>query len=468
MKFLLFGTGDYYERYKKWFEKDEITALLDNSSRKQSTLIDGVKVLSPEEGIQLEFDAIVILSFYVKAMKAQLAGLGVDEKRIYHFYDLHRLFQGRATHRPVKYYGIKEDAIRNKNCGKKRILLLSHDLTLGGPALALCHAAEVLCSRGYEIVFASMLDGSLRQHLLERHIPVIVDENLQIQTMRETLWVLNFDLMICNTINYHVFLSDRATEIPAVWWVHDSVFFYDGVEKRILRGIDTNKLDIVSVGPVPRNAMQTFVLDLPIRDLLYGVVDEKGKRNDLDTGKKSGRFRFMTIGYIESRKGQDVLIAAVKLLRKEILSQCEFYLVGQDTSMLAEQIKDEIKNIPQVVMKGSVGRVEINRLLRETDMMICPSREDPMPTVVAEAMMHSVPCILSDAAGTAAYISNGENGLIFVSEDSKELAEKIEWCVLHKENAVRMGSEARIIYENIFSMNVFERNLLETVDRNIR
>ena len=74
MKFLLFGTGDYYERYKKWFEKDEITALLDNSSRKQSTLIDGVKVLSPEEGIQLEFDAIVILSFYVKAMKAQLAG----------------------------------------------------------------------------------------------------------------------------------------------------------------------------------------------------------------------------------------------------------------------------------------------------------------------------------------------------------------------------------------------------------
>ena len=303
---------------------------------------------------------------------------------------------------------------------------------------------------------------------MERHIPVIVDENLQIQTMRETLWVLNFDLMICNTINYHVFLSDRATEIPAVWWLHDSVFFYDGVEKRILRGIDTNKLDIVSVGPVPRNAMQTFVLDLPIRDLLYGVVDEKGKRNDLDTGKKSGRFRFMTIGYIESRKGQDVLIAAVKLLRKEILSQCEFYLVGQDTSMLAEQIKDEIKNIPQVVMKGSVGRVEINRLLRETDMMICPSREDPMPTVVAEAMMHSVPCILSDAAGTAAYISNGENGLIFVSEDSKELAEKIEWCVLHKENAVRMGSEARIIYENIFSMNVFERNLLETVDRNIR
>lgn len=34
MKFLLFGTGDYYERYKKWFDKEDVLALLDNSDRK--------------------------------------------------------------------------------------------------------------------------------------------------------------------------------------------------------------------------------------------------------------------------------------------------------------------------------------------------------------------------------------------------------------------------------------------------
>ena len=31
MKFLLFGTGDYYERYKKWFDKNQVLALLDNA-----------------------------------------------------------------------------------------------------------------------------------------------------------------------------------------------------------------------------------------------------------------------------------------------------------------------------------------------------------------------------------------------------------------------------------------------------
>ena len=83
MKFLLFGTGDYYERYKKWFDKNNVLALLDNSEEKQNRLIDGIKVLSPEEGISLSFDVIVILSFYVRAMKEQLLGLGVSEDKIY-------------------------------------------------------------------------------------------------------------------------------------------------------------------------------------------------------------------------------------------------------------------------------------------------------------------------------------------------------------------------------------------------
>ncbi len=36
MKYLIFGTGDYYERYKKWFRREEIVALIDNSPKKKS------------------------------------------------------------------------------------------------------------------------------------------------------------------------------------------------------------------------------------------------------------------------------------------------------------------------------------------------------------------------------------------------------------------------------------------------
>ena len=63
MKYLIFGTGDYYNRYKKWFDKDSVLALLDNSPQKQNTFIDGIEVLSPARGVQLPYDAVIILSF---------------------------------------------------------------------------------------------------------------------------------------------------------------------------------------------------------------------------------------------------------------------------------------------------------------------------------------------------------------------------------------------------------------------
>ena len=56
MKFLIFGTGDYYERYKKWFPSKDVLALLDNSEKKQNTQIDGIPVLAPEEGVKLPYD----------------------------------------------------------------------------------------------------------------------------------------------------------------------------------------------------------------------------------------------------------------------------------------------------------------------------------------------------------------------------------------------------------------------------
>ena len=51
MNYLIFGTGDYYNRYKKWFEHQEIVALLDNSKQKQYTMIVGLKVFQRKKAL---------------------------------------------------------------------------------------------------------------------------------------------------------------------------------------------------------------------------------------------------------------------------------------------------------------------------------------------------------------------------------------------------------------------------------
>ena len=235
MKYLIFGTGDYYNRYKKWFAPEDIIAFIDNSEYKQHTLIDDKPVMSVKEGVKLSYDVIIILSFYVKTMKKQLIDCGVDEKKIYHFYDLYKIFNIKDSKKEIEVYGnIKKHNLSQMSSSikKNRILLLSQDLTLGGPAIALYHVAQVLKEYGYEVVFGSMIDGPLKEKILESDIPVVIDNNLQVFTMNDCEWTNNFSLILCSTINYYVFLSDRDCNIPVIWWLHDSLFFYDGVDRK--------------------------------------------------------------------------------------------------------------------------------------------------------------------------------------------------------------------------------------------
>ncbi len=262
IRYVLFGTGDYYQRFRHWFDNKTVLAILDNDEKKQGTMLDGHPVIPPERVAELPFDAVVILSFYITEMKRQLVSLGVEEKKIYHFYDLHELFEE------------EEQQNAGRTCHRKNILLLSHDLSLGGPALALYHTALILQKNGYEVIFASMLDGALREKLEDNMIPVIIDRRLQIKTMQELPWTQKYDLIFCNTISYHTFLSDRNTDIPAIWWLHDSAFFYEGIRDGKLADISDRNLKFLSVGPVPRKAMNQRRPDAVIKDLIYGVSEE--------------------------------------------------------------------------------------------------------------------------------------------------------------------------------------------------
>jgi glycosyltransferase involved in cell wall biosynthesis len=176
------------------------------------------------------------------------------------------------------------------------------------------------------------------------------------------------------------------------------------------------------------------------------------------------RMRFTTIGYMEWRKGQDILMAALEGISAKLAEESEFLLVGQDSSLMAQGIRARISEVPWIRMAGTVSRQEIHRILEATDVLICPSREDPMPTVCAEAMLHRVPCLLSDAVGTAAYITDGINGLVFKNEDIHGLQEKILWCMENRSAVKKMGDKAYQIYERVFSVKAFEKRLLGYVE----
>ncbi len=461
MKYLLFGTGDYYNRYKNWFSRGDVLALLDNSPQKQNTRIDNFLVLPPENGVKLDYDAIVILSFYYREMSEQLLGLGVPPEKVYHFFDLHELIYHKSNKKSVCWYKAAESNISLRNGGMTTLLLMSQDLELVGSTMALFHAAIALKSDRYNITVASMMDGPLRQPLLDQGISVVVDPNLQIQTMRETEWVDSFDCIFCNSINYYVFLSERDEDIAVIWWLHEPVFFYQGVRKDTLKRINRKNLTVFAVGLQAENAIHRYLPDLPVRRLLYGIPGSEMGKEAYEKGEK---LRFVTIGYIQTVKGQDILVRAVKQLPVELRNRAIFLLIGRNDSKLATELREEIGDMSEVQMTGALEHDAVHRQLAQADALICPSREDTMPTVCAEAMMHGVPCIVSSTAGTVEFIRDGENGFVFPSGDVFELARKLSWCILNAEMLRRAGAEARKTYENIFSMDAFRKNLTEIVD----
>ena len=87
-----------------------------------------------------------------------------------------------------------------------------------------------------------------------------------------------------------------------------------------------------------------------------------------------------------------------------------------------------------------------------------------MPAVCTEAMMHELPCLVSDAIGTAAYIQEKKNGLLFQNGNIEELARQIVWCVEKRQELTLIGKKSRKIFENNFSMDIFEKNLLEVIE----
>ncbi len=454
MRYLLFGTGDCYERYRGWFIREEVVALIDNAVSKQNRKKDGWDVLSPEEGIRQNYDAIVILSFYVETMRNQLLGMGVEREKIFHFYDLHKLINVKNRKKTVQYYGNFDIC-----SGNGKILLLNQNLAVGGPAFTLFDMAKILKRNGYHVVYGSMLDGPLKNNLLEEDIPVVVDENLLIGTMEDIEWISDYELVVCNAINFYVFLSKRDCSIPIIWWLHDSEFFYQGVDKNVITKILPENLSIFSVGPIPERAIKKYLQNMKVNTLLYGVND-KLSEDKKDYG--SDKIVFTTIGFVESRKGQDILINAIKMIPLSLRKRAKFYIIGKNTSLLAKKINEDIENMPEIVMTGMVKDVHV--YLNQTNVLICPSREDPMPAVAAEAMMHEIPCILSDETGTAAYIEQGEDGFVFSSGRVEELKERIIWCIENFNKLHEIGKKARCVYETNFSMDVFEKNLVKIIE----
>lgn len=460
MRIIIFGTGDYYKKYKKWFRTEDIVALIDNDLGKQGNQIDGHCVLSPSEAVLCDYDYIIILSVHEIVMKEQLIALGVNEKKIIGY---SRLPQYPEIIKPKKAVEIfmsennVSDILKNIDT-KKAILLMSHNLDFNGATLALYYAGRCLKHNGYEVIFASWNDGELKQLLYEDNIPVIIDSNLELCTSRESLWTERFDRIICNTLNYYYFLSDRKSDGKYVWWLHDHEMFYETIDQESLQKINKINLKVYAAGPIAEEAIKKYIPRLEVGQLMFGLPE-------VSVSHHYGKIlQAAVIANVQEYKGQDILIEALKELSLEEQKRIHVRIIGNQESVFATNLKEKADSLNEAVeFVPPLDRDSIQKVLDELDVLVCPSRVDTMSLSAVEAIQHHVPCIVSDSVGISAYMEDGENGLIFENENSTELVDKIRWCINNRSVLRTMGNKARMIYEKYFTMDIFNERILDIV-----
>ena len=462
MKIILFGTGNYYLKYRTFLSDKDILCFLDNDKEKQGRSIDGHLVIAPDGISELEYDYVIIMSMHAVQIETQLLKLDVKKDKIIRCTSLidHPDLIRSSDSLVIYNSGKTEREILSKKFKEKAILLLTHSLDRNGATNVLHTVSYILNKNGYDVIWGSPLDGEYRAQLEKEGVPVVIDPDVLIRTSVDNCWIKGFSRIFCNTLHMIPFIRQRDVNAKTIWYLHDPPFVAESFNEDYYKRIDDRNLKVLAVGPIAKRAIAKKKQDLNVDLLLYGMSDFRQK-----TQKRCDEIiTFVTVGFIQHHKGQDVLINALKILSRNELDRIKVRIVGSGGTDFHNRIISDVEdyNLP-VEFIHSVPNEEIIRILCDADVYICPSREDTMPVTVVEAMCNEMPCIVSDGAGLFQYIKDGENGFVFENENALMLSEKIKYCIANKYIFHDMGVKARMIYDKYFTLEKFEDNLMGIV-----
>lgn len=99
------------------------------------------------------------------------------------------------------------------------------------------------------------------------------------------------------------------------------------------------------------------------------------------------------------------------------------------------------------------------------DLFVFPTLNEAFGLVLLEAMEHGLPCIGTDEGGINDIIDNGKTGFIVPSGDAESLSVSIGKLLIDSSMREKMGESGRIVFEQRYTQEVFEENMLHILNR---
>jgi len=458
MNLAVFGTGKVYASCKHLLEKHRIVCLLDNDAGKQGTQIDGIRVIAPEAVRNVSFDRICILTDkYYEEIRHQLISLGVEAGRLLSVHDVSFLDGRKAVFVPLQQQA--------PDAGKKA-LVVTNGLSLTGAPLAAFYAVRFLAKHGYAVTVVSPEDGPLKDEYACLPCDVMLCRDLFAYSLQFLPDIEEQSLVLINTVTFYYLLKHRDKRQRVIWWIHEASEFYQAVPPSWARAVDLEHVDVYAVSGIAKeNFQRIWKRDAGL--LRYGLMNLAAQPAKEHSASRGLVFAF--VGTITKRKGVDVLLEAIGKLPESYRERCMFLIAGNLPPAQAmtweREMVERLQGVSRLKLCGLLTRGEMAAFYQDIDVLICPSREDPLPMVVTEAMMYGKPVVMSSSGiGQAEEVTDRRNGLLFRNGDAGALCDCMKWAIDHKAELPQIGAEGRKIFEAKFSQASFERSMQRILD----
>jgi glycosyltransferase involved in cell wall biosynthesis len=169
-------------------------------------------------------------------------------------------------------------------------------------------------------------------------------------------------------------------------------------------------------------------------------------RASLDTPE--GAPLALALGRLHPNKGFDVLIEA--LARAPGI---HLWLAGEGPDRARLEIRAERLAVGNRV-RFLGWREDSAALLAACDMLVCPSRHEPLGNVVIEAWSAGVPVVAAASMGPAALVRDGVTGLLVPIEDADALARAMTQLAESRALRAELAAAGRAAYAAEFSESV--------------
>jgi glycosyltransferase involved in cell wall biosynthesis len=354
------------------------------------------------------------------------------------------------------------------------ILIFSHDLTESGAPRAAFDVARILRDDGHFVVVASPSDGPYRARLRDIGVDVILinpgnerafwTPELLFNRGRDVLDLArNFDKVLCNTIDCWPVVAQLHNVIPVFWYVHESEIIHEKVRNtpELLPVLSTG---ITFLAPSVRPANALAAYGLKTRIVGYGV-DDRRAWNSHRSGGDDGRVVIGVFGSYEPRKGQDLAVKGMLSVPHDVRVRAELKLFGRTLNV---SFRNNIEQIAggdrSIVFFGELGHDECVRQMAASDVILVPSRDDPLPFITLDALSLGKPLVCSSTTGTSAYLQEGGSGLILRENTPEEIGRKLARLIDKPKLRKMLGRGARGVYEKHFTVPLFRDRLFSALD----